>query len=67
MKRGARKLLPLTYSSVWSWDNLRLAYKYAAGGKRGKGAAAAFEYCLTSSSPDRIWDETRTWGCSLLG
>jgi len=34
----------LTYSSVWIWDNLRLAYKYAADGKRGK--AAAFEYCL---------------------
>jgi hypothetical protein len=43
-RRGKRKLLALTYSNMWSWDNLRLAYKYAAGGKRGK--AAAFDYRL---------------------
>ena len=46
MKRDKRKLLPLTYSSVCRWDNLRLAYQYAARGKRGKTAAAAFEYRL---------------------
>ena len=34
------------YRHVCSWGNLRLAYRKAARGKRGKPAAAAFEYGL---------------------
>ncbi|MBE7474123.1 MAG: RNA-dependent DNA polymerase [Anaerolineae bacterium] len=34
------------YDQITSWDNLRLAYKKAAKGKRGKGPAARFEYRL---------------------
>ncbi len=35
------------YERVWRWENLRLAHHKAARGKRGRGAAAAFEYNLT--------------------
>lgn len=34
------------YTQLCSWDNLLLAYRQAAKGKRGKGAVAAFEYRL---------------------
>jgi hypothetical protein len=34
------------YAKTCSWENLRLAYRRAARGKRGKPAAAAFEYRL---------------------
>ncbi len=34
------------YDQITSWDNLRLAYKKAAKGKRGKRPAARFEYRL---------------------
>jgi len=32
------------YEHLCSWDNLYLAYRKAARGKRGKRPAAAFEY-----------------------
>ena len=35
------------YDQICSWENLRLAYRKAARGKRGKRAAAAFEYNLS--------------------
>ena len=34
------------YAKICSWDNLRLAHRKAAKGKRGRPAAAAFEYNL---------------------
>ena len=34
------------YTQICSWDNLREAHRKAARGKRGKRAAAAFEYHL---------------------
>ncbi len=34
------------YAQITRWDNLRLAYKKAAKGKRGKGPASRFEYRL---------------------
>jgi RNA-directed DNA polymerase len=34
------------YDQITSWDNLYLAYRKAAKGKRGKGPAARFEYKL---------------------
>jgi hypothetical protein len=42
----------ITYAGVCSWENLRLAYHYAARGKRGKEAAAAFEYRLADNLLD---------------
>jgi len=39
-------LEPLTYAQVHDWDNLYLAWRKAARGKRGRVAAAAFEYHL---------------------
>jgi len=41
--------LPLTYPALCSWKNLRLAYRYASRGKRGKHAAATFEYLLADN------------------
>jgi hypothetical protein len=35
------------YAQICHWENLRLAYRKAARGKRGKRAAAAFEYNLS--------------------
>jgi hypothetical protein len=37
---------PLTYAQVYDWDNLYLAWRNAAKGKRGRAAAARFEYHL---------------------
>ena len=37
------------YDKVWCWENLRLAYHKASRGKRGKRAAAAFEYRLADN------------------
>jgi len=37
------------FDQVSSWQNLRLAYRKAARGKRGKAAAAAFEYLLADN------------------
>jgi hypothetical protein len=37
------------YERVYAWDNLRLAHRKAARGKRGKAAAAAFEYRLADN------------------
>ncbi len=34
------------YHQVWDWDNLRLAYRRAARGKRGRAPAALFEFRL---------------------
>jgi RNA-directed DNA polymerase len=39
----------ITYPAIHDWQNLRLAYHYASRGKRGKQAAAAFEYCLADN------------------
>ena len=35
-----------TYADVYEWDNLYAAYRKAAKGKRGRAAAAGFEYRL---------------------
>ena len=35
-----------TYADLHTWDNLYAAYRKAAKGKRGRAAAAAFEYRL---------------------
>jgi RNA-directed DNA polymerase len=35
-----------TYADLYTWENLYLAYRKAAKGKRGRVAAAAFEYRL---------------------
>jgi RNA-directed DNA polymerase len=40
------------YARICSWENLRLAYQKAARGKRGKRAAAAFEYRLADNLLD---------------
>jgi RNA-directed DNA polymerase len=40
------------YARICSWENLRLAHREAARGKRGKGAAAAFEYRLADNLLD---------------
>jgi RNA-directed DNA polymerase len=34
------------YEQVYTWDNLYLAWRKAARGKRGRPPAAGFEYCL---------------------
>ena len=34
------------YADIYAWDNLVAAYRLAARGKRGRAAAAAFEYRL---------------------
>ena len=39
-------LNPLSYGQVYAWDNLLLAWRKAAKGKRGRPAAAGFEYHL---------------------
>jgi retron-type reverse transcriptase len=39
----------MTYEELCSWENLRLAHRKAAKGKRGKGPAAAFEYRLADN------------------
>ncbi|KPA11859.1 Retron-type reverse transcriptase [Candidatus Magnetomorum sp. HK-1] len=36
----------ITYSEIHKWDNLLLAHRYASKGKRGKKAAASFEFKL---------------------
>jgi retron-type reverse transcriptase len=36
----------MTYAQVYDWDNLWLAWRLAARGKRGRPAAARFEYHL---------------------
>ena len=35
-----------TYADLYAWENLYAAWRKAARGKRGRGAAAAFEYRL---------------------
>ena len=40
------------YARICSWDNLRTAHRNAARGKRGKPAAAAFEYYLADNLLD---------------
>ncbi len=40
---------PVTYAAVCDWDNLRLAHRKAAKGKRGRRAAATFEYRLADN------------------
>ena len=37
------------YNQITGWDNLRLAYHNAARGKRGRAAAARFEYHLADN------------------
>ena len=36
----------IRYEKIWEWENLLAAYRKAARGKRGKPAAAAFEFRL---------------------
>jgi RNA-directed DNA polymerase len=36
----------MTYAQIYDWDNLYLAWRKAAAGKRGRVAAARFEYRL---------------------
>jgi retron-type reverse transcriptase len=38
--------LTAAYADIYRWDNLYAAYRRAARGKRGRAAAARFEYCL---------------------
>jgi retron-type reverse transcriptase len=47
------------YESLCHWENLRLAHHYASRGKRGKHAAAAFEYRLADKLL-ALEDELRT-------
>lgn len=35
-----------TYTDIYTWGNLYSAYRKAAKGKRGRHAAASFEYKL---------------------
>ena len=35
-----------SYADIYAWDNLLLAFRRAAKGKRGRGPAAAFEFRL---------------------
>jgi hypothetical protein len=37
------------YARICNWENLRLAHQKAARGKRGKRAAAGFEYNLADN------------------
>jgi len=37
------------YNQIYDWENLRRAYQKAAKGKRGKPAAADFEYHLADN------------------
>ena len=37
------------YRKIRSWENLRIAYRKASRGKRGRSAAAAFEYNLADN------------------
>jgi len=46
------------YTSLCSWDNLYLAYRKAAKGKRGKEPAAHFEYRLEDNLI-QLWRELR--------
>ncbi len=46
---GSRQNFGEMYARICSWDNLRLAHREAARGKRGKHAAAAFEYNLADN------------------
>lgn len=47
------------YQQLYSWDNLLLAYRKAAKGKRGKPPAAEFEYRLEDNLL-QLADELRT-------
>ena len=40
----------MTYDQLCAWDNLSLAWRKAAKGKRGRPAAARFEYHLVVAS-----------------
>ena len=44
--KEGRRWKPSTYAQVYDWDNLYLAWRKAARGKRGRVAAARFEYHL---------------------
>ena len=44
------------YADIYAWDNLYAAYRLAARGKRGRPAAAAFEYRLEDNLV-RLGDE----------
>ena len=37
------------YRKICSWENLRIAHRKASRGKRGRPAAAAFEYNLADN------------------
>ncbi|MEE4607591.1 MAG: hypothetical protein V2L15_01780 [Desulfobacteraceae bacterium] len=37
------------YREICSWENLRFAHRRASRGKRGREAAAAFEYHLADN------------------
>ena len=39
----------IMYTKICTWDNLRIAHRKAARGKRGKPAAASFEYNLADN------------------
>jgi len=49
----------MLYAAVCDWENLCLAYQHASRGKRGKYAAAAFEYRLADRLLE-LEDELRT-------
>ncbi len=47
-----------TYADLCTWENLYLAYRRAARGKRGRQAAAGFEYRLEDNLIAGQWH----WG-----
>lgn len=48
------------YTQLYAWDNLLLAYRRAAKGKRGHANVAAFEHRLEDNLLD-LQDELRTF------
>lgn len=52
------------YTQLHSWDNLLLAYRKAAKGKRGQPNVAAFEHRLEKESPFSALSPTRNDGDS---
>jgi RNA-directed DNA polymerase len=50
------------YAQICSWDNLYLAFRKAARGKRGKGPAARFEHRLEDNLvalQEELWAKTQ--------
>ena len=58
------------YAEICDWDNLQLAWRKASRGKRGRRAAAAFEYNLAElarKSPNTVGLLPFSEGVSLTG